>query len=1441
MQCYTELTPPTAVTHSLSLPFISADSKNLIVAKTSWLQIFTFKVIATDLESTKDDTRPGKQNGVFDRRANDDEGLEASFLGTDAILRASRTNRTKLILVAEYSLSGTITSLARIKTNDSKSGGDALLLGFKDAKLSLVEWDPARPGISTVSIHYYEQDDLQGAPWTTNISECINYLTADPGSRCAALKFGARSLAILPFKQGDEDVTMDDWDEELDGPRPEKQTTSKLTNGDAGKADTPYGASFVLRLPALDPNLIHPIHLAFLYEYREPTFGILSSTQTPSASLLYERKDHLTYMVFTLDLHQKASTTILSVGGLPFDLFKVVPVPAPVGGALLVGTNELIHIDQAGKSNGVAVNMFAKHSTSFNLADQSGLGLRLEGCTIGQLSIQNGEMLIVLHDGSLAILSFRMDGRSVSGLSIRQVASESGGSLISTGASSVSSLGGNALFIGNEGADSVVLGWARKSNQLSRRKSRLEIDGMDDTFLDEDDEDEDDADDDLYGEATATTKAVAAPSTSTKAGDYVFQIHDSLLNIAPIVGTVLGKTEHYLEDEEKENMEGVRSNLEMVSAVGIDNAGSLAIINKNIQPKVIGKFEFPEASGIWTMSAKRPLMKGLQVTKEKSEMSGDYGDEAQYDRLMIVSKMLPDATEISDVYALTAAGFEALTGTEFEPAAGSTVEAGTLGNGMRVIQVLKSEVRSYDGDLGLAQILPMFDDDTGAEPKILSASFADPFLLLVRDDASIYVAQCDDDNELEEIEREDDSLLTTHWLTGCLYTDSTDTFTTVQPDKGRKHGENVMMFLLSASGALHIYALPDLSKAVYVAEGLCFVPPVLSADYAARKSAARETLTEILVADLGDEAYKSPYLILRPSSGDLTIYEPFGTQSNTSNTLSSSLHFLKIHNPHLAENPDIGVVETEKDGAGARDEPMRAIANLRGYSVVFLPGSSPSFVLKSAKTTPKVLSLQGAGVKGMSSFHTAGCDRGFIYADNNGIARVSQLPTDTNLAELGVSLRKVPLGKAVHAIAYHPSMDCYIVGTSTDVEFELPKDDDHRRDWQREDISFKPSCEKGFLELVNPTNWTVIDTVELEPFEMVMCVKSLNLEVSETTNERKQLITVGTGISRGEDLAIKGRIYVFDVVNVIPHPDRPETNKKLKLVAKEDIPRGAITGVSEIGTQGFMLVAQGQKCMVRGLKEDGTLLPVAFLDMNCYVTSVKELRGTGLCVLSDALKGVWFVGYTEEPYKMMLFGKSPTKMEILAADMLPDGKELFIVATDANCNLHIMQYDPEHPKSLHGHLLLHRATFSLGGHLTTSMTLLPRTTVVTVPPSTPDAGETAAKAAIPENQLLFTSSTGSISVLCPLSESQYRRLSTLASHLTNTLFHACGLNPRAYRVDKDAPEGMVGGRTVIDGGVLMRWTELGSQRRAEVASRVGVSVDEIREDLVALIGGLGYL
>lgn len=691
MQAYTELVAPSAVTHSLNLSLTSATANNLVVAKGSLLQIFTTKTISAEVDTQNQDAQLIKPEPEFDHRVNDDEGLESSFLGGESMLvRADRSNNTKLVLITEIPLAGAVIGLARLKIKNTKSGGEAILLAYKAAKMALAEWDPERNTLETISIHYYEKDDLQGAPWETPFGDHINYVEADPGSRCAAFKFGSRNLAILPFRQSEEDLEMDDWDEDLDGPRPVKGP-SAVTNGDSDKLEAAYTPSFVLRLPLLDTSLIYPVHLAFLHEYREPTFGILSSNIATAHSL--GQKDHLTYKVFTLDLQQRASTTILSVTDLPRDLCKVVPLPAPVGGALLVGENELIHIDQSGKANGVAVNPMAKQITSFSLTDQSDLELRLEGCEINQLSMENGELVLILKDGRLGIVSFRLDGRTVSGISVKIVTAECGGNLTKTGASCISKIGKNAIFIGSETGDSIVLGWTRKQSQEKRRKARFDPDlGMDADDLDLDDED--DEDDDLYGTESAAAKPAQDANGTSKSGDLIFRIHDSLLSIAPIKDLTSGQPA-FLPDNEESKLSGdVVADLQLAGIVGRGKAGALAIINREIQPKIIGRFEFPEARGFWTMCVKKPIPKSLGGNAAAGD---DYETFGQHDKYMIVAKVDLDGYETSDVYALTAAGFETLKETEFEPAAGFTVEAGTMGKQMRIIQVLKSEVRCYDG------------------------------------------------------------------------------------------------------------------------------------------------------------------------------------------------------------------------------------------------------------------------------------------------------------------------------------------------------------------------------------------------------------------------------------------------------------------------------------------------------------------------------------------------------------------------------------------------------------------------------------------------------------------------------------------------------------------------------------------------------------------------
>lgn len=109
----------------------------------------------------------------------------------------------------------------------------------------------------------------------------------------------------------------------------------------------------------------------------------------------------------------------------------------------------------------------------------------------------------------------------------------------------------------------------------------------------------------------------------------------------------------------------------------------------------------------------------------------------------------------------------------------------------------------------------MQDEETGAEPRAVSASIADPFLLIIRDDSSAFIAQMDSSNELEELDKEDPALVTTKWLTGCLYADTTGVFAADMAEKPANSASSVLMFLLSASGALQVsgvMAVPQSSR-----------------------------------------------------------------------------------------------------------------------------------------------------------------------------------------------------------------------------------------------------------------------------------------------------------------------------------------------------------------------------------------------------------------------------------------------------------------------------------------------------------------------------------------------------------------------------------------------------------------------------------------------------
>ncbi|CAK1363621.1 unnamed protein product [Cercospora beticola] len=1348
MQCYTELVPPTAVTHAVSLPFLSAESNNLVIAKTSLLQ-------------------------VFQVHATSDGGQE------------------RLVLVGEYSLAGTVSSIARVKILESKSGGEAVLLAFKDAKLSLVEWDQENYRISTISLHFYEGDNVVTPHFGPPLSDCESILAVDPSSRCAALKFGARRLAILPFRQFGDELAGEEEGEYENGetsPALKRSESIPQVNGEAG--ETPYKASFTLALTELEPSISHAVHLAFLHQYRDPTFAILSAPVEPSYSLIEERKDILTYTVLTLDLDKTLATSLISVPKLPSTLWKVMPLPLPVGGALLIGTNELVHIDQNGKANATAVNEFAKLESDFGMADQSHLNLKLEDSRIELLDRRTGELLIITNEGSLAILSFQMLGGTVSAVNVKRATAENGSTLVMSGSSCTARLDSDHVFIGSEDGASTLLGWSRPTLALSRKRSHAQMLEKDD----EEEEEEEEDDDDLYQTAPEPKRRATSDTAVNSDSPYHFSIKDELPAIGPINKACLGRPRQSKE------------RLELAAGSGRKRASRLTFLHRDIVPEVQRTLKLGNSKAVWAVRARQRN-----------------AAPAQHDNMLFVSD--DDGTKVYDIQDDSDDAYTERNAPEFE-SEGETIDMDAVAEGTIIVQCRRTELRTYNANLALDQIIPMTDEETDEDLDVAHISFGDPYVVIIRNDSSVQV-QAVRGRELEPLEGEG-LISEKKWLSGCVFS-------------GDFTQNKAALFLLHADGTLHVFSLPELQP-IYTAQNLSYLPPILAADAAARRVGTKDTLTELLVTNLGQRDATLPYLVVRTALDDIVIYEPFTwPQDSTDDAWYSSLRFRKVplcYNPKFNEQL-AGIQQA------SRPAPLKRVT-FGDYRAVSIPGGPACLLLKDSSSLPRILEVRGTEsskrVSTLSPVHRPGCDHGFIALASNDELQEMRLPEQTWYGT-GWSVQQTDLGEDVRHIAYHESRCVYVVATCREVDFYFAGEDG--RHPEQDDIELRPQVPLYTIHLVSATSHKILHSIQLPYLETVTDLKVMVLEVSENSHEQKPLVVVSTAAQRGEDMPAKGAVILYDIIDVVPEPDVAESGFKLHQLAREQS-RGAITALAGPFPGGFVGTAQGLKLMVRGLKEDGTCLPVAFLDAQSYTHTLKVLSGRGMWLAGDVWKGLWFGGFTEEPYKLTVMGKSPkSKMEIMAAEFLPFDGGLYILIMDADMDLHVLQYDPENPKSVNGMRLLHRSTFHVG-HFVTNMLLLPsalkpfETQDRDMANGMNDDADDATGAAPSLYHVLTTSTSGSIGLVTPLDEAAYRRLSALQTHLTAILEHAAGLNPRAYRAVE--AENFGGARGVVDGNLIKRLGELGAPRRADVLGRAGTDAWGVRSDLEIIDGGgLAYL
>lgn len=105
--------------------------------------------------------------------------------------------------------------------------------------------------------------------------------------------------------------------------------------------------------------------------------------------------------------------------------------------------------------------------------------------------------------------------------------------------------------------------------------------------------------------------------------------------------------------------------------------------------------------------------------------------------------------------------------------------------------------------MGLAQIYPVWDEDTDEERVAVSASFVDPYLAILRDDSSLLLLQTDENGDLDEISLPEE-ISSSKWQSACLYHDKYQVFSTFAATLDGPVKDHVFMFLLSPESKLSV-------------------------------------------------------------------------------------------------------------------------------------------------------------------------------------------------------------------------------------------------------------------------------------------------------------------------------------------------------------------------------------------------------------------------------------------------------------------------------------------------------------------------------------------------------------------------------------------------------------------------------------------------------------
>ena len=499
---------------------------------------------------------------------------------------SSFNSRAKLEQVASYRLFGNVVSVAVVRRSAQPDGEqditDALIVTLKPALCVLLCYDPISNDIRPLSLYDYDESEATLCDRPT-----LPEIRVDPEMRCAAFVAHGSKVVIIPLK--------------------------KELQDDRGTSATEHFlqiyrtlASFEMLLFELEEPVANVLDMQFLHGYFEPTLQILYQPIQTWPGRLATRKDTVAMITMSLNLTHQAYPIIWSQSGLPFDCFKLLAVPKPIGGSLVFGANVLIYLNQSIPPYGVMTNSLARGTTDFLLTAAYEEKIAFDTCRMCLL--ESDKVAVILKTGDIHIITLLTDEmRAVKSFNFQKAAT-------SVLTCCIVHLGDNYIFLGSRLANSLLLYYSKslapvgriRNTALSRtphkqpanKKRRLN------TVADYMEVAPDEIDHEIYGEAILQSESIAQVIYS-----YNLEVCDSILNIGPIGKTTVGES-LYISEGLAQNSTDVES--ELLVGSGHDKNGAITILQKTIKPTLITTFELPNYMDLWTTMGSEVDEKGNQ-------------------------------------------------------------------------------------------------------------------------------------------------------------------------------------------------------------------------------------------------------------------------------------------------------------------------------------------------------------------------------------------------------------------------------------------------------------------------------------------------------------------------------------------------------------------------------------------------------------------------------------------------------------------------------------------------------------------------------------------------------------------------------------------------------------------------------------------------------------